>query len=80
MTSTHDKDKFIRIEVGTPLHRIEEIVILKTLGLTGDDKAAAARILGISERTLHRKLKEYCSPRPTSQARDLFRNGRDGQI
>lgn len=48
----------IRFPVGTPLHEIELEVIRKTLAFTGGDKARAAEILGINQRTIYRKLPE----------------------
>ena len=46
-----------------PLEELERRAILRTLRETGDDKLAAARILGIGKTTLYRKLKAY---RPNS--------------
>ena len=37
----------------------DSMLIAKTLDKTGWNKARAARLLGISRRTLYRKLKEY---------------------
>jgi two-component system response regulator HydG len=45
--------------VGQSLDQIEKHVILQTLERTGGNREEAARILGIGERTLYRKLKEY---------------------
>jgi two-component system response regulator HydG len=42
-----------------PLEELERLAILRTLRETGDDKLAAARILGIGKTTLYRKLKQY---------------------
>src|SRR6202048_4901574 len=42
-----------------PLDELERRAILRTLGETGGDKLAAARILGIGKTTLYRKLKQY---------------------
>ena len=39
--------------------RAERATILKALGTTGNDKKAAARLLGISRSTLYLKLKKY---------------------
>jgi DNA-binding NtrC family response regulator len=43
------------------LEEIERDAIETTLGETGGDKAAAARILGINKSTLYRKLRKYFS-------------------
>lgn len=48
----------LRFPLGTTLHEIELEVIRKTLAFTGGDKAKAAEILGINQRTIYRKLPE----------------------
>ena len=45
--------------VGRPLAQIEAIFIEKTLEMTGGNREEAANILGIGERTLYRKIKEF---------------------
>jgi two-component system response regulator HydG len=45
--------------VGKSLDEIERHYIGETLKMTGGNREEAARILGIGERTLYRKLKEY---------------------
>lgn len=47
------------IEIGAKLSEIERKAILETLQSVNGNKAKAARILGISERSMHYKLKEY---------------------
>jgi two-component system response regulator HydG len=44
---------------GVPLEQIERDAIRKTLQLVHGNREQAARILGIGERTLYRKIKEY---------------------
>ncbi len=44
---------------GTSLEQIEKRAIRETLALTGGNREKAAQLLGIGERTLYRKLKEY---------------------
>lgn len=44
---------------GTSLEQIEKRAIRETLRLTAGNREAAAKLLGIGERTLYRKLKEY---------------------
>jgi len=44
---------------GTSLEQIEKRAIRETLQLTGGNREKAAQMLGIGERTLYRKLKEY---------------------
>jgi two-component system response regulator HydG len=38
---------------------VERIFITETLRLTGGNREQAAELLGIGERTLYRKIKEY---------------------
>ncbi|MFM8414013.1 MAG: sigma-54-dependent transcriptional regulator [Planctomycetota bacterium] len=45
--------------VGKPLEEVERIFIAETLKLTGGNREQAAALLGIGERTLYRKIKEY---------------------
>ena len=47
------------IPADLPLEEVEKASILKTLELTGGNKSEAARRLGITRRTLHKKLKKY---------------------
>ena len=49
----------VGVPVGTPLSEVERQVILATLRQVGNNKAQAARILGIGKKTLYRKLKDY---------------------
>jgi len=46
-------------EAGLPLSAVERTVILDTLAAAGGNKSEAARRLGITRRTLHKKLKAY---------------------
>ncbi len=45
--------------VGRPLEEVERIFISETLKLTGGNREQAAELLGIGERTLYRKIKEF---------------------
>jgi len=45
--------------LGKSLEEIERFFIAETLKLTGGNREEAARILGIGERTLYRKIKKY---------------------
>jgi DNA-binding NtrC family response regulator len=49
----------IYIALGTPLKKVEEIVIRKTLEEVTDHRQKAAKILGISPRALHYKIAQY---------------------
>jgi len=44
---------------GTTLAQIEKRAIRETLRLTAGNREQAAKLLGIGERTLYRKLREY---------------------
>ena len=44
---------------GVSLNELEKQAIIDTLAKTNDNREKAAKILGIGERTLYRKIKEY---------------------
>jgi len=46
----------ITIPLGTSLKEIEDILIQKTLTLTKGDRAQAAKLLGVNERTIYRRI------------------------
>ncbi len=55
--STYPYDsKSITIPLGTPMEVVEQQLISETLKMTGGDKELAAKLLGISSRTVYRKL------------------------
>ena len=56
ITGTPPRQKLFQIPLGTPLDEIDRLVILETLRITGGNKTKAARLLGISPRTIYRKL------------------------
>ena len=51
-------EKTISISLGTPLEAIERRVIEETLRHSRGDKSVASKILGISARTIYRKMEE----------------------
>jgi two-component system response regulator HydG len=51
--------EFTGITAGRPLSELEKEAILKTLDMTEGNRTEAAKLLGISRRTLQYKLKEY---------------------
>jgi DNA-binding NtrC family response regulator len=49
----------LTIPLGIPLHVVEEQVIRRTLGAITANRERAAKVLGISPRALHYKLRQY---------------------
>ena len=45
--------------VGRPMEEVERLFITETLTAAGGNREEAAKMLGIGERTLYRKIKEY---------------------
>ncbi len=58
-TETVEETDGIKVSVGTTIAKAEHDLILKTLAGAHNNKTQAARILGISLKTLHNKLKRY---------------------
>ena len=56
---TEPIDRAAEAEVSSSLEEIERSAILKTLESAGGNKSEAARRLGITRKTLHKKLKKY---------------------
>ena len=54
-----DDPDSVAVNVGTTVREAEKRLILKTLDHTANNKTRAAKILEISLKTLHNKLKEY---------------------
>ena len=58
--SNDDPEQAIRIpDIGMTLAEIEAEALRITLRLTGGNRSAAARVLGISRPTIHRKIRDY---------------------
>jgi two-component system response regulator HydG len=57
----HEDDEHVHLGslAGIGLDRLEKEAIRQTLIMTGANREQTAEILGIGERTLYRKLKEY---------------------
>ena len=55
----HKSPTEVQSLVGVPLKEVEKILIGQTLEQVGGNRQEAARMLGIGERTMYRKLKEY---------------------
>ncbi len=58
-TTTHAGGRGLGDLVGKPLSEIESLYIAETLQFTSGNREEAAKLLGIGERTLYRKIKEY---------------------
>jgi two-component system response regulator HydG len=54
-----EENNLIVLEVGSSLQDAERYLIKETMRYTGGDKKRAAQILGITRKTLYRKLGEY---------------------
>jgi two-component system response regulator HydG len=57
--STESADDATMAQAVGSLQQVEKTAILNTLASTGGNKSEAARILGITRKTLHQKLKKY---------------------
>ncbi len=64
---------YLRIRVGTPLAEVEQRLLDETLRLTGNNKAEAARLLGIDPKTVFRKLKREAEEAAGETGRDEYR-------
>jgi DNA-binding NtrC family response regulator len=53
-----DTSRIVSFRIGTPLEEIEDVMIARTLEMTGGNKEETARLLGIGVATLYRRLKE----------------------
>ena len=54
-----EEGEYIRIKLGTSLKEIEKRMILESLEVNENNRHKTAEDLGITERTLRNKLKEY---------------------
>ena len=56
-----DEDEHLHMGAlaGIGLDRLEKEAMRQTLAMTGGNREQTAELLGIGERTLYRKLKEY---------------------
>ncbi|MCS6989984.1 MAG: sigma-54 dependent transcriptional regulator [Chloroherpetonaceae bacterium] len=53
-----DSSRVVTFRIGATLEEVEDVMIARTLEMTGGNKEEAARILGIGVATLYRRLKE----------------------
>ncbi|MCE5304009.1 MAG: sigma-54 dependent transcriptional regulator [Planctomycetaceae bacterium] len=56
---TESPDASLAALVGKPLAELEKMFVAETLRITGGNREEAAKMLGIGERTLYRKIKEF---------------------
>lgn len=54
-----DKEKSLKPFVGLPLGTLERLFIQETLRSTGGNREETAKLLGVGERTLYRRLKQF---------------------
>lgn len=54
-----DPVDLLYVRIGTPLRDVERLLIENTLLATGGNKTDAAKVLGISLKTLYNKLNSY---------------------
>ncbi|HLX11565.1 MAG TPA: helix-turn-helix domain-containing protein, partial [Bacteroidota bacterium] len=59
ITNTSPPEETIAIPVGSSFSVAERAIIMQTLASVNDNRSRAARILGLSRKTLHNKLKKY---------------------
>ena len=65
--STMASQRTMEIPIGSPLEKVEEMIIRKTLAEVTSHREKAARILGISLRALHYKMRRYGIADETTQ-------------
>jgi transcriptional regulator with PAS, ATPase and Fis domain len=63
ITQVYPEERSVLIPVGTTFEEAERRIILKTLECYENNKSKAARVLGLSRRTLHNKLQQFYSAR-----------------
>ena len=47
---------YLRVPLGTPMREVEDLLIKQAMEISGSDKQKAAKLLGISARTITRHL------------------------
>jgi DNA-binding NtrC family response regulator len=61
VTSEAESDEAFKVRVGASIIEVEKAYIRLTLKHTKNNKRRAAEILGISVRTLHKRLTEFAA-------------------
>ena len=62
--SLQQEPQYTKIPIGCTWDEAERIIINETLAFTHNNKSKAARILGLSRKTLHNKLRQVVPMRP----------------
>ena len=58
-SAKRETDSRVVVEISSTMDDVEKRMIKETLGYTRGDKKHAAEILGITRKTLYRKLRNY---------------------
>ena len=58
-SDAHDRNSSITVPLGASMEQAEREMIAETLRFTGGNKTRAARILGVSIKTMHNKVKKF---------------------
>src|SRR5215217_2147454 len=58
--SSSSRRRLARRLVGSPISAVERDLVLETLAHTHGNRTLAARLLGVSVRTLRNRIAEYC--------------------
>ena len=66
-TTLNESEQSVLFNVGMSLAEVERKALLKTLAHCNNDKTAAARMLGVSVRTVHNQLARYAQERGESE-------------
>ena len=61
MTNIGIKGELIPVFIGESLEEVEKKVIIATMNKVDNNQSKAARVLGITDRTIRNKLKKYNS-------------------
>jgi DNA-binding NtrC family response regulator len=64
-----DTSKVVTFRIGTTLEEVEDVMISRTLDMTGGNKEEAARVLGIGVATLYRRLKDNEEAKPEANTK-----------
>ncbi|HWP82864.1 MAG TPA: sigma-54 dependent transcriptional regulator [Bacteroidota bacterium] len=77
ITRRRESRTCITIPLGISAHEAEKKLILETLAVVNNNKSKAARILGLSRKTLHNKLQEFGSSNGDTEEEEVLRSDRN---